>query len=307
MNYKKENDILERTLSIADESYEKAYQFLQDQYSESGEKYGPQALYFLSCLAGGLERKDEALKWLEKAVLINKWWYRPEVLEDDDLKILEDNESFISIKNISTSRYEEAFLKSRPISSWKQKTNDNLFLAVHGNTQNAKIAKSEWAPIFKNNNDWQIETIQSGEPDGYDTYRWSSDAHEYIPVALVMKQMSEKGYNKVACGGFSSGCDMLLRAIAFTPTSCDILFLQSPWIPCLQECRESLFNAIKKKNIEVQIFCGNNDKDCLPLAMELHSVMQSKGLNSTFILQVNTFHQFPKEFFYTIDTLLEKE
>lgn len=308
MNYKKENDILERTLSIADESYEKAYQFLQDQYAESNEKYGPQVLYFLACLAGGLKRKDEALKWLEEAIKIKRWWYRPEVLEDDDLELLKDDKEFIHLKSLSSARYKKAFLNSEPkLFSWEEKPRNNLFLAVHGNTQNAKIAKSEWTPLFRNNNDWQIKAVQSGEPDSYGTYRWSSDKYQHVSVALVMNQMRGEGYKKIVCGGFSSGCDMLLRAVTFTPATCDALLLQSPWIPCLKECEESLFKAIKKKNIEVQILCGNKDKDCLPLAMELHSALQSRALNSTFILQQNTFHQFPNEIFYTIDKLLEKE
>lgn len=50
---KKENDILEKTLDIAESGYDNAYLFLLDAYKKAPENYGPQTLYFLSCLAGG--------------------------------------------------------------------------------------------------------------------------------------------------------------------------------------------------------------------------------------------------------------
>ena len=37
----------------------------------------------------------------------------------------------------------------------------------------------------------------------------------YLPVAGAMKMVQKKEYESIACGGFSGGCDMLLRAIAF--------------------------------------------------------------------------------------------
>ncbi len=49
---KKENDLLEETLSIAENGYAAAYQFLLEEYENNPEEYGPQTLYFLACLAG---------------------------------------------------------------------------------------------------------------------------------------------------------------------------------------------------------------------------------------------------------------
>ena len=47
MNTKKENDILEATLSIAENGYAEAYRFLAGAYENDAESLGPQALYFL--------------------------------------------------------------------------------------------------------------------------------------------------------------------------------------------------------------------------------------------------------------------
>ncbi len=294
MNISKENDILETTLSIAEKGYPEAYQFLRNAYEENPQNYGPQTLYFLTCLAGGADMPGEALEWLRKAIHDNKWWYRPEVLEDDDLMALKNDETFLTLKAISEERYADAVSKSKALFSWDKKTADNLFLAIHGNTQNGQTARTDWEPIVGRNNGWQIETVQSAEPDGYGTYRWSYDMTSYLPVAHSMEKVQNKGYDKIACGGFSAGCDMLLRAITFTSASCDLLLLQSPWIPVLQEHTEALVHAISQKNIALRIFCGSEDADCLPMAKQLYARIKKAGLNVEFTVQANNRHQFPE-------------
>ncbi|MCI6538486.1 MAG: hypothetical protein MR443_12720 [Lachnospiraceae bacterium] len=295
---KKENDILETTLSIAENGYPEAYQFLRNAYQENPQNYGPQTLYFLSCLAGGANKPEEALEWLSKAIRDNKWWYRPEVLEDEDLSALKNNKEFLSLKFISDERYAQAVSRSKALFSWKKKTADNLFLAIHGNTQNGQIARTDWEPIVGRNREWQMETVQSAEPDGYGTYRWSYDMTSYLPVARSMEKMQNQGYHKIACGGFSAGCDMLLRAITFTSARCDLLILQSPWIPVLQEYTEALVRAILQKKIELRIYCGSEDEDCLPMAKQLYAEGKKTGLNATLTIQANNRHQFPEEIYH---------
>ena len=68
---KRENDLLEETLSAAEKGYAGAYRFLLEEYEKSPESYGPQTLYFLACLAGGAGMPEKALEWLRKAVLDN--------------------------------------------------------------------------------------------------------------------------------------------------------------------------------------------------------------------------------------------
>lgn len=303
MDMKKENDILETTLSIAENGYPEAYQFLLDAYEKSPENYGPQTLYFLACLASGADRTEEALGWLRKAVADNGWWYRPEVLKDEDLGPLKNNSEFISLKSISDIRYADAVSKAEASFSWERKTADNLFLAVHGNTQNWQTARNDWEPALEGNCQWQIETIQSAEPDGYGTYRWSYDMTSYLPVAGAIEKIQNEGYRQIVCGGFSAGCDMLLRSILFTAARCDQLILQSPWIPVLQDHAEALVQAVREKKTALRIFCGSDDEDCLPMAKQLYALADEEGLNVKLTIQENSRHQFPVEP-YTLKDLL---
>lgn len=101
---KKENDLLEETLSIAEKGSAAAYQFLRKEYEAAPEDCGPQTLYFLACLAGGAGQPEKALAWLTTAILEKGWWYRPEVLEDDDLAPLKNDPAFLSLKALSEAR-----------------------------------------------------------------------------------------------------------------------------------------------------------------------------------------------------------
>ena len=290
MKKSNENDILETTLSIAEKGYPEAYQCLLNAYKESPSSFGPQTFYFLACLADG---PGAALAWLRKAIQENNWWYRPEVLEDEDLAALQNDGAFLSLKAISDDRSGAAVSMATAIFSWKKKRADNLFLAIHGNTQNGDVARADWEPIVGTRGLWQLETVQSAEPDGYGTYRWSYDSTSYLPVAASIESIQNEGYHKIACGGFSAGCDMLLRAVTFSPARCDLLILQSPWIPVLRDQAEDVVRAISQKNMELRIFCGAEDEDCLPMAKQLYAVTKQAGCNVTLTVQANTRHQFP--------------
>ncbi len=306
MDERKENDLLEETLSIAETDYAQAYRFLLAAYEKEPGGFGPQTLYFLACLAGGAGMPDAALGWLRTAIEKNGWWYRPEVLVDDDLAQLEGRPEFLALKARSDARYADAVSAAKSVFSWNGKTADYLFLAVHGNTQNAQTARVDWAPILAGDDRWQLETIQSAEPDGYGTFRWSYDDTSFLPVANALDAMQGEGYEKIACGGFSAGCDMLLRAIAFTPARCDLLILQSPWIPVLQEHKAAILQALRQKDIALRIFCGADDEDCLPLAQELSAAANQAGLDAALTVQENCRHQFPETPYARNDLLLSE-
>ena len=302
----KERDLLEKVLAEAEAGYAGAYRFLLEKYEENPGAYGPQTLYFLACLAGGAGLPEEALQWLEEAVCHHGWWYRPEVLEDDDLAALKDNAAFVSLKALSDKRYQAALSTAEAVFSQKEKSGDSLLIAVHGNTQNGEMAREDWAPFIQAHPRWQLETVQSAEPDGCGTYRWSYDMASFLPVAGALEALQTEGYETMVCGGFSAGCDMLLRAICFTPARCDVLVLQSPWTPVLQEHSDALVRALREKHIALRIFCGLEDEDCLPLARQLYTAAKDAGLPVTLTTQEHTRHQFPEKP-YTLEDILSPE
>ena len=125
----------------------------------------------------------------------------------------------------------------------------------------------------------------------------------YVPVANAIEKVQNEGYQRIVCGGFSAGCDALLRAVAFTPARCDMLILQSPWIPVLQAHAEPLLHALQQKEIALRILCGSEDEDCLPMAEQLYTAAEQAHLNVQFLIQDGNRHQFPAVP-YTLKSLL---
>ena len=62
---------------------------------------------------------------------------------------------------------------------------------------------------------------------------------------------------------------------------------------------EEVLQAIQKKGIELRIFCGSDDEDCLPLAKQLYDAANQEGLDVELKIQKHNRHQFPLE----LDTL----
>ena len=100
---------------------------------------------------------------------------------------------------------DDAAAKTKEVFSWERKKADKLFLAVHGNTQNGQTARNDWETLLGGNSQWQIETIQSAEPDGYGTYRWSYDMVSYQSVARALKRIQSEGYGQNSLRRLFSG------------------------------------------------------------------------------------------------------
>ena len=79
---------------------------------------------------------------------------------------------------------------------------------------------------------------------------------------------------------------MLLRSVCFSPAVCDMLILQSPWIPVLQEYGHDLVQTLREKN----------------MAKRLYTVTKQAGIDVEFSVQENSRHQFPTEM-YTLKEL----
>ena len=104
-----EDVLLEEVLALAEQDgYEPAYDFLLAQRGAWKDGEHPQIYYFLACLAAGAGRAPAALEWLAEAVEQKEYWYRPEVLDDGDLKPLFGDARFETLRKISEGRYEEA-------------------------------------------------------------------------------------------------------------------------------------------------------------------------------------------------------
>lgn len=292
-----EDIYLEKTLSLADDSYEKAYEYLLGHREEMETGDHASAWYFLMCLAAGSGKTAEALKWIQYAIEEKGYWYRPEVLEDEDLSTLFDHPDFIQYQDISNQRFAKAQKSAKTECTWQSKTSKEIMICLHGNGLNGEIAKNSWSEMKRQtSSEIQVEAIQSATVDSFGRYRWNYDDIDYKQIVDTLAGIQWEKYERKYLSGFSAGCDMILRAIVCSDIKCDEIFLQSPWIPFIKENIEKVVEAIACKNISVHIYCGTLDSDCKDSAQQLTDALQKKNVKVELIWEEGLRHQFPEDF-----------
>ena len=288
----KEDKLLNDTLLIMEENGTKeAYYYLKSKLcgiSLTGQIYN-----FLYCLAALNGYKEEALKWMEEAIILNNIWYRPEVFMDEDLKILKENERFRDCMKLSEKRYMAAKKRTDTVLTWKQKNSDFLFVALHGNQDNMINSMEKWE--FLNYHYGQVEYIQSKDIDSCDLYRWEDNSQ----LKTCIEKIPWDSYKERTLCGFSAGCNVILETLLDEDVRCERVILLGPVIPIFEIHREHLIKILGK--IEVIIVCGLNDRDCLDMARELNSCLDKSKL----ILLEGVGHELPGGFSQIIKEAME--
>lgn len=253
-----------------------------------------QVYNFLYCLAATSDKKEEALRWLEEAIILKELWYRPEVFEDEDLNSLRDDIRFKTCSKISEERYLKAHKISKTQCTWINKRSNGLILVLHGNQQNNDISKVTWQ--FLDGEKCQVEYLQSEEIDSYNLFRWEDDGTGPIQLKETIDSIEWNSYeHKILCG-FSAGCNVILRGIRDKDIRCNKIILQSPWIPIVKNNVNSLIQALKKNDIEVLIICGNDDEDCLKQCKIFESKLIEEELDVNTLYIEDLGHDYPENF-----------
>lgn len=290
-----ENKLLNTTIEILDnQGAELAYKYLLQNQNSVIVSNKSQVYNFLYCLAAVTGKKEEALSWLEEAVIINKYWYRPEVFDDSDLDILVGEDRFECCKSVSEERYLTAKKTAKTICTWTNKISNNILLALHGNQQNMQMSKTYWEFIKKIG--YQVEYIQSCELDSYQLYRWSDKGNGDCQLNNVCSEIDWNNYSTRILGGFSAGCNVILKTLLENKVVCDYIFLQSPWIPVINEEMDNILTTLKQKKIKILMICGDCDEDCAPLARIFHQKATEKKIDINTVWVKGLSHDFPDNF-----------
>lgn len=289
-----ENKILNMALEYIDKSdVERAFSFLLEGKKELKEVSG-QYYNFLYCLAALTNNNDDALNFLEEAILEKELWYRTEVFEDDDLNSIREDERFINCFKISEKRFKLAKENARTVNTWKKRVSNKLAIGLHGNQQNINDSKEYWD--FLCGEGYQVEYIQSSEIDSCGIFRWEDEGSGPKQLANELKRIMWDEYDKTVFCGFSSGCNTILRCILSEGVECTSIIMQSPWIPMIDTMLDEITDRIEELNINILIICGTEDKDCMPNSKRLYESLKKRKLSvvGEWIEEMN--HDFPLDF-----------
>ncbi len=297
-----ENKILDETLNILDQQgAAAAYSFLLQGKSQLHDA-SSQLYNFLYCLAALSERPDEALGWLEEAVLVKGYWYRPSVFDDDDLVSICDDARFLHCRGVSEQRYREAEAQSDTLCTWDGSKSRAILLALHGNQQNMMMCRPQWAYFEKLG--VQLECVQSKTLDSYQLYRWEDEAASQL--AGVIDDIPWASYEKHYLGGFSAGCNEILKALVEADFPCQGIILQSPWIPYIHDHLAAVVDALRRRQAWVLIICGLEDDDCLSDAQQFAQSLAAHDIQIRAAWVKGLGHAFPDEFERMIDDMKQQ-
>ncbi|MCR3956269.1 MAG: hypothetical protein NUK57_08205 [Gudongella sp.] len=290
----REDKVLNDTLEVLEEEGVKsAYDYvaghMKDIPKPSGQYYN-----FLYCLAALDGKTDEAMGYLEEAIIQRGYWYRPEVFEDEDLDSLRERPRFQELEEISKRRYEKALERAETKISWEKRTKDNILLALHGNQQNMSHSREEWSVLSDKN--LQVEYMQSEEIDSFDIFRWEDEGKGPLQLKDCLEKIQWDEYGQRILGGFSAGCNVILRAILEEGIDCSAIVLQSPWMPMIENQLVTLVEILKEKNIKVMIICGAKDPDCLEPSKTLASALINNEVVVKSVCVNELGHEFPEDF-----------
>jgi hypothetical protein len=285
---------LDKTLELIDETGTlKAYEYLKTNLNQDSD-WSSQAYNFLYCLAATSERPDEAISWLNEAVMDKGLWYRPEVFEDEDLDTIRGLKQFQKCVEVSSQRYNEAIKRSKTEFSWTSKCADNLAIVLHGNQQNNLISKSYWESLSRP--DYQIEYLQSNEIDSCGLFRWSDDGDGPEQLANALVEIRDSAYESTLLIGFSAGCNTILRGILERNVVVNKVILFSPWIPIVERNLEGVIQHLMEEHIEVVMVCGTLDEDCMPLCKIFEDKAMEMGFKFNALYIEGMVHEYPEDF-----------
>lgn len=288
----KEERILDQAIRVMElDGMEMALAFLEANWTGDVSAQYYNYLYCFACLC---EDKEKGLRYLEEAIIDQGMWYRPEVFDDEDLDLIRDEKRFKVCLETSLARFREAQEEVKSIFTWEDKKMDKLLIALHGNQQNIQYARSEWSGFEELG--YQVEYLQSEEIDSSNLFRWEDIGTGPKQVEKAMEKISGIVYEEVVLGGFSAGCNTLLRAIAEEGITCDILILQSPWIPVIHKEINILIEKLKVACKRIFIICGSEDEDCYSDSQVLAESLKEHGIACDALWIEDLGHEFPNDF-----------
>ena len=265
-----ENQLLNEMVYILDQDgAEAAYAFLCDGEPDVDGDNKIQLYNFLTCLAAVCGRSEEALEWLEEALVIQGLWYRPETFDDPDLEPLFGLERYENFRRLSLARFQEANAQARPLvyGPLGPQTSPKLAAVFHGDFQTGNQALHQWG--FLTDLGWRLAAIQSGELAACGLYRWTPTGDGPEQVASCLPQLGWDQARPRLLAGFGSGCDVLLRGLDLGLFSTERLILVAPLSPYGERNAQAIQESLAAQGCRVLVLCGQEDEDCSDLAEAL--------------------------------------
>lgn len=277
-----QSEVLNTALQyLVDQGAAEAYSYLKYNFGNCDEPYCAQ-IYGLRCsLAVRCGSIDEALEIMYEAVIDKELWFRPEFFDDEVLQPIWKTEVYKQCRQRSDRLYTEARQKAKTFCTWDRVRANRIMIALHGNGQNIEDSKKVWQ--FAEELDWQTEYIQSKELDSVGKYRWEDNSAAPYQLEAICGNIGWHDYDERALVGYSTGCNVILRALNGGMLECEKVIFVSPYIPVMDTHAESIYKVLLSSGSELTVFCCKGDEVSCEYASRLVNGAIEKGIPAKLI------------------------
>lgn len=154
------------------------------------------------------------------------------------------------------------------------------------------MCEKYWGTLTKQG--YQVEYVQSKTLDSYDLYRWEEE--EPTQLSQIVKTIQWDEYDSHILCGFSAGCNEILKNMLYDGVKCEGIILQSPWIPIIETKMEEILDFIVDNSIWIEMICGKEDDDCLPLAESFVTKAKERNIKVNVEWSEGLGHRYPDNF-----------
>lgn len=251
--------------------------------------------YNLAALNALLGNKNEALKWLDKA--IDRGLIDPEIINNDpDIDTLRTETNF---KQLLMAIEEKKLFKDPPYSVIDGPETDGkkklpLLIALHGEAENASSSFDIWKTIAKKHN-LVLAAPQGQYLIGEGHYQWGKRLEAQELVLKAIEQAKEKypiDQDRIYLMGFSQGASYSLTIGLSNPEKFAGIIAISPRY--LHRLVDKSLEKPKARQMAVYLANGENEDPHLLANNRLAKELLTKaGLKVDLKLYKNTGHAFP--------------
>jgi len=294
-------DILNETIRLyMDEKYKEAYDFISKNYLNT-KVILPQIYNFRYAIASKMGRKKLALKLLAEAVNEKGFWYSYDYLmSDEDLALIREDESFVTIAELCKKREDEAVENTKAIieiiEPQNKKEKNPLLIGLHGNQENVDFVKGYWnSDVFE---DYFMALPQSSEIEFSQGYLWD----DLTTGEQELKSHYESLVNKypidednVVIAGFSAGAGVAMEALISGAIPAKRVIFVAPWLPNMKTIRKNIAK-LKEMKIEFYLVCGEADDDCFESTDDFAELLDKYNVPYEFVIVEGMDHTYPEPF-----------
>jgi predicted esterase len=253
----------------------------------------------LACRAG---KADIGMDVLREAVLEKGYWYgKKYLLEDQDMASLREHPGFSRIVELCERREREAKAGSRSelvtVRSEDRRACDRpLIVVLHGNMQNASIAREDWSSMMGTGYD--LAFVQSSQVTFSGGYVWNdleTGKRDLLAQWQALRSRGTLDGREAIIAGFSAGSRLSLFSVLNDLIKVRGMVLVGPWLPELQEWKGRI-PELRSKVAWTYAMCGENDPECLPMARGLAELLEAAGAPSELRTIPGLDHDYPSDF-----------